>query len=297
MKNSGGQKGPELAYRRIAIVYRPDTSKAFKLAKEMAAWLVKRDIECYTFAEQKVVPRTTKLRSPQAINRLDLVIVIGGDGTYLYAVRLLKGRRTPILGVNMGSLGFLTAIRVQELYSVLELSLKSKMEKRQRSMLSIKVRRGRKFVKEYLALNDLVIERGSLPHLIKMSIYSERFLVSTLKADGLIIASPTGSTAYNLAAGGPILHPEVNALVVTPICPHSLTSRPLIFPDNRTLTFQVNGEGRRAFMTVDGQNVGELTEHESVLVQRSERDHVILRDPEHNYFELLRAKLKFGERE
>ena len=170
---------------------------------------------------------------------MDLVIVLGGDGTYLEAVRLLNGCQTPILGVNLGSLGFLTQTRSEDLYSVVHMALQNKMEMRPRTMLQIKVKRSGRIRKNLCALNDVVIERGPTTQLIGMSLYSDRQLACHIKADGVVTASPTGSTAYNLAAGGPILHPFVAAFVVTPIAPHSLTSRPLLFPDNQKLSYKI----------------------------------------------------------
>lgn len=283
--------------QRVGVVYRPGTPQAFKLAQDLGKWFKGKDIKVFTFKQQKTIPGTKKLHTPQAINQLDLVVVLGGDGTYLHAVRWLKGRRVPMLGVNMGSLGFLTDVRKEDMYQVLNSLMRGQKELRHRSMLSVKVYRGRKLRIEDLALNDVVIERGSMSQLIKVKMSSEKFLVSNIKADGLIIATPTGSTAYNLAAGGPLLHPEAGSLAVTPICPHSLTIRPMIFPDDRKFSFQVEGEKRKAFLSIDGVKIGEVTEKDRVEIVRSDRDHIMVRDSNHNFFELLRDKLKFGQRE
>jgi NAD+ kinase len=281
----------------VALAYRPDTPAALKLAGEVAKWFSKKGIRVFSFKEQKVVPGTRKLHSPQAMNQLDLVVVLGGDGTYLHAVRWLKGRRVPVLGVNMGSLGFLTDIRKEDIFQVLSGLMDDAMELRHRSMLSVRIWRGRKVVDEYLALNDIVLERGAQSQLIRVKISSEKFEVYSLKADGVIVATPTGSTAYNLAAGGPVLHPEVNSVVVTPICPHSLTSRPVILPDDRILSLQVEGPKRKGTLSIDGAKIGDVTDKDRIEILRSERDHIMVRDPNHNYFELLRNKLRFGQRE
>jgi NAD+ kinase len=148
----------------------------------------------------------------------------------------------------------------------------------------------------FAALNDLVIERGPMSRLIHIAITVDKLPINAIKADGLIVATPTGSTAYNLAAGGPILHPEVDALVVTPICPHSLTSRPFIFPDDRKIQFSVIGQGTRAVLTVDGKKKATVGPNDEVWVERHASDHLFLRKVGHNYFSLLREKLKFGER-
>lgn len=291
---------------KIAIVYRIATPQAVSLAKALAAWLKERDYKVFTAPEQKLIPGTQLLKGTGDLSKMALVVVLGGDGSYLRAVRLLKGEPIPILGVNLGSLGFLTPFRSEEVFTAVEHALQKKMEMRPRSMLKITLRRKKKVKLELLALNDAVIERGSLSQLINIEIKFNDRLVKEIKADGIVVSSPTGSTAYNLAAGGPILHPEVHALVVTPICPHSLTSRPTIFPDNKELAFnlvkklhdnqQVSKDGE-AHLVVDGQKVADLTVGDEVTVTRSERDHYLVKDPNHNYFELLRAKLKFGDRE
>jgi NAD+ kinase len=281
--------------KNIAIMYRPHTKDAIKSAKELAAWLQKRDYNVYCAPGQKLIGDCVEV-TRKDLKVLDWVIVLGGDGTYLRAVRMLEGQQTPILGVNMGSLGFLTEIRIEDLYKAVEETLKGKMELRPRSMLQIEVRRKGKKRLSQSALNDVVIERGSYTHLINIEIKSQKQLVAEVKADALIISSPTGSTAYNLAAGGPICHPEVRALVVTPVCPHALTSRPLIFPDDQALAFRVLSDDRMAILTVDGISCGEITPDDEVSIVRSQMDHYVIRKPSSNYFSLLREKLKFGQR-
>ena len=197
---------------------------------------------------------------------------------------------------NMGSLGFLTETRVDDLYKVAGLTLQGKMEFQPRSMLRIDVHRSGRVQSSHLALNDAVLERGANPHLINIEIRCRKHLVSELKADALIISSPTGSTAYNLEAGGPILHPEVRAIVTTPVCSHSLTSRPLIFSDDQQLCFRVRLRENNVVLTVDGVNRGEISFDDEVIVERSKFDHYVIRRPSSNFFDLLRAKLKFGER-
>lgn len=275
--------------RRAAIVYRRGTPQALALAKDVAEWLRDRKITAYSHPTQRIPGCKVLNVKP------DLVIVLGGDGTYLEAVRMLDGERVPVLGFNMGGLGFLTTARSQDVFEMLELALSGRLELKSRSMLRISVRSGSK-VKEFAALNDLVIERGPSSHLIYLALTVDRLPITAIKADGLIVATPTGSTAYNLAAGGPILHPEVDAIVVTPICPHALTSRPLIFPDKRTLQFSVLGSKNRAVLTVDGIKKAKVGPNDEVWVERHECGHLFLRKAGHNYFSLLKEKLKLGER-
>ncbi len=274
---------------------RPDTPEAVKQGNELAAWLKDQGFNVFSALNQELKAPAQKLTSAK-VNELDWVIVLGGDGTYLGAVRMLEGRQIPILGINMGSLGFLTEIRVEDLYKAIISTLQNKMEFRKRSMLSVQVRRAGRLKAEYVALNDAVIERGSNTHLINIEVFSEKFLVAQVKADALVIATPTGSTAYNLAAGGPILHPDVHAIVMTPVCPHALTSRPLIFPDDQQLSFKLVTQDKRVVLTVDGLNRGEITHEDEICIVRSKVDHFVIRKPSSNYFTLLRDKLAFGQR-
>lgn len=280
----------------IALVYRIETAKAVSLAKKVADFLKSKGHQVFTGPDQKLVPGTQAAKTKKQLDSLKLVIVLGGDGTYLHAVRILEGRSVPILGFNMGSLGFLTAHSAEHTLDIIAEALQGKMELRPRSMIFAKILRKGKSRGEYHALNDMVIERGSMSQLINTSIYSDKFLVSEVKADGFIISSPSGSTAYNLAAGGPILHPEAPVFVLTPVAPHSLTSRPLIVPDNSTLSFKLDGKTLKAHFIVDGLKVAELSADDEVVVTRSCYDHWMVRQTDHNYFTLLREKLKFGDR-
>jgi NAD+ kinase len=221
---------------------------------------------------------------------------MGGDGTYLRAVRLLAGQQIPILGIHMGSLGFLTGFKSEDAFKVIEQTLQNKMYFEKRSMIQAQVFKNGKLFKSFLALNDVVLERGSFSHLIYASILSQNKLVGDVKADGFIISTATGSTAYNLAAGGPILHPDVKAMVLTPIAPHSLTLRPLIFPDDSELKLKILGATQKARLVVDGQHQMEINSENEIIIQRSAFDHWVVRSAQHNDFQVLREKLKFGER-
>ncbi len=281
--------------KKVLVVYRNDSDIALALAQEVSAWLKERKIKVFSHPQQKISKGTVAAKGA-AVRKVDLALVLGGDGTYLEAARLLQDSDIPILGVNLGSLGFLTVIRAEDCYHALELTLSGKMQLRRRSMISVEVRRLGKVHKRLFALNDVVIERGPVSRLLNLAIYVDRQLTAPVKADGLIIATPTGSTAYNLAAGGPILHPNVNAFVVTAICPHSLTNRPLIVPNSEEMLFRLIDQNQKALLTVDGQKVTELTHDDEILVTKAGHDHFVLRKPTDNYFNLLREKLKFGER-
>jgi len=284
---------------RIALVYRLATPAAVNLSKALADWLVDRGYPVLTAPAQKKVPGTQLLKTSEEMRKMGLVIVLGGDGTYLRAVRLLEGHPVPILGVNLGSLGFLTPTRADQVFEVVEHTLKNKMQLVPRAMLEIEVIRKGKKILSSRGLNDVVIERGNQSQLINIALHSEDMLVSEVKADGILVSTPTGSTAYNLAAGGPLMHPNTRALVVTPICPHSLTSRPLLMPDDRDLRFQIISDPRTGIcgrLVLDGQIVSNVFSDDEMIIRRSQQVHWMVREPGHNEFLLMREKLKFGDR-
>jgi len=282
--------------KKIAIVYRLHSADAVRMAKKIATKLKNKKIKVFTAPEQKQIDGTEMLISSNELKQMSLVVVLGGDGTYLRAVRLLKGHQVPILGFNMGFLGFLTAHNADDALAVIDETLKNKMVIQERSRIhtSVKLKSGRKL--SFDALNDVVIERGSFSQLINTAIFFDDSIVNQIKADGVIISTPTGSTAYSLAAGGPVLHPDVRVLVLTPVAPHSLTSRPLIFPDNKKLTLKLEKQTATAHLIVDGQKVLELSQDDEVTITRCEKNHIMIRKSGHNFFELLKEKLKFGDR-
>lgn len=282
--------------KKIAIVYRLHSPSAVKMSKQLATKLKAKRYKVFTAPEQKQIANTELLVSSNDLKDMALVIVLGGDGTYLRAVRLLKGHPVPILGFNMGYLGFLTAHTIDDLFATVDQTLKNNMVIHSRSRLHTQVKQKSGKRLSFDALNDIVIERGSYSQLISTLVLFDKATVNHIKADGLIISSPTGSTAYNLAAGGPILHPEVNAIVVTPVAPHSLTTRPLIFPDNKKLVLRIDSKTAMAHLIIDGQKVLELSNEDEVTITRNPIDHLMIRKPNHNFFDLLRDKLKFGDR-
>jgi NAD+ kinase len=283
--------------KKIAIVYRIHSPDAVKMAKKVVDFLKNKKYFLYTAPEQKAIAGTASIVSSNELKEMSLIIVLGGDGTYLRAVRLLRGHPVPILGFNMGSLGFLTSHPVDNIFDIINQTLKNEMVTQSRSRLqtTVKNKAGKKLVFE--ALNDIVIERGSYSQLISTSVIFDGAFVNDIKADGLIISTPTGSTAYNLAAGGPILYPEARALVVTPVAPHSLTSRPLIFPDHQKLILKLQAQTSSAHLIIDGQKVMELSPEDEVVIVRCLKDHLMIRMPHHNFFNLLKEKLNFGDRD
>ncbi len=283
----------------ISVVYRPETPLALKCIKELTLWATQKKISLGLAPGQKKV-LNLKVLSSKDFSNSDLIVVLGGDGTYLRAIRLLEGKSLPILGFNLGSLGFLTPFQAEELLPTVELYLKKKLSMERRSLIELEQTRNGKVVLSSVALNDVVLERGSLSQLINISVFCNRQPVSEIKADGLIISGPTGSTAYNLAAGGPILHPQVSALMITPVAPHSLNSRPVIFSDDQSLTFKMvpssNIHHNRAHIVIDGQTRGEFKDGDEIRIWKHKHPHLMMRPKDLEFFKLLKEKLRLGDR-
>jgi NAD+ kinase len=224
------------------------------------------------------------------------MIVLGGDGTLLSAARAIAGLEIPLFAVNLGGLGFLTAITVDDLFPELDRALQGERRVSMRRMLHVDLFRGDRKVAEYEALNDAVLSKAAIARIMDIDVFANERLVCAYKADGLIISTPTGSTAYSLSAGGPVIYPTVGALCLTPICPHTLTNRPLIVPSEMTLTIFNKADDRDAFLTIDGQ-VGEpLMRDDRMECRISQNSLHLIRPPKTMFFDVLRQKLKWGER-
>jgi NAD+ kinase len=289
---------------RVGIVAKRGLRAAADHLERLAAWLKQRDIDAVFETETAALAGAgvgAHARSREELPRdVDLVIVLGGDGTLLsMATRIaLCGRDIPILGVNFGSLGFLTEIRIDELYTALESFVNGTATLDERAMLAADAYRSRELFDSRIVLNDVVFTKTALSRIIELSISVSTGLMTKVKADGLIVASATGSTAYNLAAGGPIVHPRVDALVITPIAPHTLTNRPVVIPGSEVIEIRphLEAEGDEIFVTYDGQAGYPLQQGDVVKVRKSEWRLRLVKAPARSYFEVLREKLKWGER-
>jgi NAD+ kinase len=288
---------------RVGIVAKANLRAAAAHLVEITEWLRARGIATVFETETaRLLPdapdRAIVSKSAMAAG-VDLVLVLGGDGTLLSMADSIgeAGSAIPILGVNFGSLGFLTEITLPELYPSLEAAIESRAHVEQRMMLrSTTIRNGRTFA-ELIALNDAVITKAARSRMIDLTVYVGDEFVTRVKADGLIIATPTGSTAYNLAAGGPIVQPNVDALVLTPIAPHTLTNRPVVIPASSTVRVHPNMDERdEVFATFDGQAGFQIHAGDEITVQRSPHVLRLIRPSTRSYFEVLRTKLKWGER-
>ena len=280
-----------MTIRRAGIVVKPRLPGADEDVSKLTHWLRERGVDVLSDRE---------IRREQIPNEVDLVIVLGGDGTLLAMADRIgqAGRDIPILGVNFGSLGFLTEIRIDELYPSLETVLNGSARYDERLMLHAEAARAGHPPDTRIVLNDVVFTKTALSRMIELSVSVGGSFVTRVKADGLIIASPTGSTAYNLAAGGPIVHPTVDALVLTPIAPHTLTNRPVIIPASAMVEVQplTESQGDDVFVTYDGQAGYALRQGDAVRVRRAQQTLRLVKAPQRTYFEVLREKLKWGER-
>lgn len=284
--------------KTVAIISKPGKDELKRLVPELLAHLAKRGFSAVVDRETAVYAagQPSVAREELAARRPSLVIVLGGDGTLLAAARAVAHVDVPILGVNLGSLGFLTEVRMDELYATLDALDSDRTAKDLRSMLSCRHLRGSDVMGEYLALNDVVITKSSIARMAEVDVTVNGMFVAGYKADGVIVSTPTGSTAYSLAAGGPVLEPSVDAFVITPVSPHALTNRPLVVRDNAEITLAVAGPTEDAFLTVDGQIGVPLQLGDRVVCRKAEHRVHLLRATQRTFFEVLRAKLKWGER-
>lgn len=229
---------------------------------------------------------------------VDLIVVLGGDGTFLSVARHIRHRSVPVLGVNMGQLGFLTEIKRDEAVPMLTSILHGRrLVTSERSLLEVTVRRNRKTVFQGPVVNDAVISKGAIARIVGIQVAVDGKWANHVRADGIIVSTPTGSTAYSLAAGGPIIHPAIRALVVTPICPHSLTHRPLVIPDSATLTLKLSERPGHVLLTLDGQDAVDLKENDEIVIRKFKKHLLrVVTSPTREYFGILREKLNFGLR-
>lgn len=287
---------------RVGIVAKAHLQAAGPHLLEIAAWLRARGVEPLFDPETAALAPGAgdvhKAGKDELVKRVDLVLVLGGDGTLLgMAGRIGQADvNIPILGVNFGGLGFLTEVTLPELYATLEAALSGSAQTDERmTMRAITSRDGASF-DDRVVLNDVVLTQGTLSRIIDLSVTVDDQFVTRVRADGLIVSSPTGSTAYNLAAGGPILHPQVDGLVITPIAAHTLTNRPLVVPGSTEVRVQPHMDGSRdeVYVTFDGQFGFRLMDKDVVSVRRSERPIRLIRATARSYFEILREKLKWG---
>jgi NAD+ kinase len=281
------------ALKKIGLVIKPD-AKAKKKAAELERWLRSRKIE---IVREKTVESGQKNAAGSlspAPSDLDCIFVLGGDGTFLSAVRWIGDRNIPILGIKFGEVGFLAEIAEENLYTAAEMVLKGDFILRPRMRLSVKVRRRNETLAQETILNDVVINRGALARLAHIETYIDDHYLTTYSADGLIVATPTGSTAYSLAAGGPVIHPAVPGIILTPICPFTLTNRPLIVPESANIKIRLTKGSRDIILTFDGQKGLEIDDRDEIVIQKGPHPIRLITLPDRQYFDILKNKLKWS---
>jgi NAD+ kinase len=284
---------------RVGIVAKPDAPRAQGVILQLLPWLADRG-RAVVFEKETadLVPVVVGASASKAElpGQVDLLIVLGGDGTLLSMARAVGDLGVPLLGVNLGGLGFLTATTLEEMFPALEAYLGGRMAIEERMLLAARVIRNGQPLCEYAALNDVVITKAAMSRIIDLSVSVEGRYATAYRADGLIISTPTGSTAYSLSAGGPILFPTMDAVVLTPICSHTLTNRPIVLPASVRLEVTLLTEAPDVVLSVDGQPGPPVTAGDMVHIRRAGARIRLIRDPRKSYFEVLRTKLKWGER-
>jgi len=288
---------PGKSFQTIGIISRPRRSNLSVVAPPLLKWLEERKVQAlYDEETAGSLPGSMKGKTRQQVaDASQLLLVLGGDGTLLAAARLAAIRGIPILPINMGSLGFLTSFTLDELYPALEDSLGGRFSVSERVMLYVELERGGKVIETQRVLNEAVVNKGALARMIELELSIDADFVCRYRADGLIVASPTGSTAYSLSAGGPIVHPAVESFIITPICAHMLSDRPVVVRDSSSIQMKLSGNTESVFLTLDGQKGIPLQATDIVRISRAKELLKLIQPPRKSYFEILRNKLKWGE--
>src|SRR5215475_198525 len=284
--------------KRIGIVAKTDRDEARTVVPELLQWAHKRGLQPLCDKETAAIcpdVAVATARKPDLPGQVDLLLVLGGDGTLLAMARLVGDLGVPILGVNLGGLGFLTALTVEELFPALEAYLDGGLVVEERMMLAASVSRDGEQIVDYVALNDMVITKSAMSRIIRLEVSVDGELATAYRADGLIISTPTGSTAYCLSAGGPIVFPTMDAVVLTPICSHTLTNRPIVLPASQRIEVKLLTD-QDVMLTADGQVGFALKQWDTVEIYRAAARIRLLRPSQKHFFSVLRTKLKWGER-
>jgi NAD+ kinase len=288
-----GYKAMEI--KKVGIVANTEKEKIAEYARSLKEWLEERGIEVLIEADiaSKIGIRGG-LTWDNLARRAELIAVLGGDGTMLRTARYVAKYNVPIVGINMGSFGYLTEVNLNEMHSALELILRGNYLTEKRMMLDVSIIHGKTIIKAGSVLNDVVINRGNLSRIVELETTINSKYLTTYKADGLIISTPTGSTAYSLSAGGPIVYPEKDLIVLNPICPHTLTNRPIILPEDSDLRVRVWSKERGATLTLDGQQSYRIRSGDGITIRKSRCITKLVLSPHRSYWEILRSKLGWG---
>lgn len=284
----------------VGAVIKPNHQEAWQTACELNEWLAARDIDLIAkpYGEDKCFDSLTCgiriVETEEFQENAEVIVVLGGDGTMISTARLTGDKEIPVLGINYGSLGYLTEFRIEEMLPALEAILAGNFEADRRLMLEVEHwRDGEKLVAGRV-LNDVVINKAALARIIEIDVSFDGLLVNSFRADGLIVATPTGSTAYSLSAGGPIIFPSMNAVVLTPICPFTLTNRPIVVPDTGKIEISLKSDIKDVVLTLDGQIGHSIKIGDRISICKSQTSFSLIQPSNRNYFDVLRNKLKWG---
>ena len=287
--------------KRIGIVLKPHQPEALKTICELVVWLAERNIKLVGGPEierERIEHQTgcpvDQLEQENIAADVDLILVLGGDGTMIATARMVGDQDVPVLGINYGGLGYLAEFRIEELYTALESILSGNYRLDRRVMLAVELKRGDAQPQHYRVLNDVVINKSALARIIEIEAYLNRQFVNSFRADGLIVSTPTGSTAYNLSAGGPVIFPSMNAVVITPICPFTLSNRPIVVPDDAEIELLLKTDNEEVALTLDGQVGFPLKVEDRVAIRKSRTTFNLIQPMNRNYFDVLRDKLRWG---
>lgn len=286
---------------RVGVVVKPHQPQALKTTCELVEWLDRHSIQLVGTPElerERIEHETgcaVELAGQDELAaRVDLIIVLGGDGTMIATARMIGDREVPVLGINYGSLGYLAEFRMEEMFPALEAILEGNYQIDSRVMLEAEVFRGAEKMLRTSVLNDVVINKSALARIIEIETSLNGQFVNSFRADGLIVSTPTGSTAYNLSAGGPVIYPSMNAVVVTPICPFTLSNRPLVVPDDAVIELCLKTPHEEVALTLDGQVGFPLEVEDRVVIKKSRTSFKLVQPTNRNYFDVLRDKLRWG---
>ncbi len=283
-----------LKFSNIGIFVKSGHTIAKDIADNLAKWLIDKEARVYSDTDLSPHPKISTLSRKDIAENINLAIVLGGDGTFLSVARLITNSKIPIIGINLGNLGFLTEVTLDEMYLTLDDIFRGDYTIDERMMLSISIFRDSKKMNEYSVLNDIVVNKGALARIVSLQISINEKYVTTFRSDGLITSTPTGSTAYSLSAGGPILYPNLNSIIITPICPHTLTHRPIVVSGDSLIEVKMISAESDVFITLDGQIGFPLKNSDTLIIKKSDKKTFIINSSRKDYFQILRNKLKWG---
>jgi NAD+ kinase len=289
------------AIKRIGVVVKPHQPDALETLCRLTQWLVEKGIQLVgvgEIAHEQIKDKTgcvvEIVKDEQLASSVDLILVLGGDGTMIAAARMIGDTEVPVIGVNYGGLGYLAEFPIEELFAALESILAGQYKLQKRVMLAVELWRGAELLTRNRVLNDVVVNKSALARIIEIEAYLDDQFVNMFRADGLIVATPTGSTAYNLSAGGPVIYPSMNAVVITPICPFTLSNRPIVVPDDSKIDVRLITDKEDVALTLDGQVGFPLKAGDRIVIRKSRTTFNLVQPPNRNYFDVLRDKLKWG---